>query len=610
MTQQTSPFVETKFGWDFGESNWNTGMDENLLKFSYLHDSNINAIVASLPAPVNGEAYFRTTDRRVHFVVNGSFVSTPIPIWHELTIKSTGKKYTYNGTALTPSKTLSTINVADYGAVGDGVTESLPAFNAAISYAKSIGGGRIVVPSGKYMLSNTLELRPILNGGPKWFNIVLEGDGASATTLDFTNSPANADGIGIFGWGGRLEINQLCVLNAKGVGINVNKDIVAGSSTSWISRISFKELVVQGSVSDGIRMTQTYMGKFENIESRNNGGFGFDLRGFHTSLVFSRCWAGGDRGGSSALPTGGNGMAGWRVNGITYSEFQGCASDLNNGPGYVFQNCAGVVVTACGSESNAKEGFLVRTRTLDTTGIPADVQNIRGLRFVGCAAVSNGTEDKALYSNLIGVSTADSRPVTNLSISECVDIDTPGTQKSMAFNANSGNISVKLHNNNLSQSTFKSGNVVLQDSSVVGLSAVVRLIVGSPASISNITESPLPLFEMVSNNMNATFTNGGITIPKGVNRIKITVGVDWAENLTGFRAVRVFKTSTATSPSFVGTAASKTPAADSFVFQNVSTAIIDVNEGDFFGVAVTQNSGSSLQVRSSPLTFMSVEVMG
>lgn len=100
MTQQTSPFIEGKFGWALGESNWNLGMDENLLKFSYLFDRNIDGIVASLPAPVNGQAYFNTTDNRIYYVVNGVFSSTPVPKWFEVTLRSTGEIYRFTGAIL------------------------------------------------------------------------------------------------------------------------------------------------------------------------------------------------------------------------------------------------------------------------------------------------------------------------------------------------------------------------------------------------------------------------------------------------------------------------------------------------------------------------------
>lgn len=100
MTQLTSPFLEGKYGWDFGEDGWNTGMDENLVKFSFMFDKNIDGVVASLPAVVNGQAWFLTTDNRLYFAVGGSFYSSPTPKWFQLTLKTTGDTYQFNGTSL------------------------------------------------------------------------------------------------------------------------------------------------------------------------------------------------------------------------------------------------------------------------------------------------------------------------------------------------------------------------------------------------------------------------------------------------------------------------------------------------------------------------------
>ena len=100
MTQQTSPFTETKYGWNFGESGWNTGMDENLVKFSFLFDRNINGIVNTLPSAVTGTAYFLTTDNRVYFSINNSWMSSPVPKWFIFTLRTTGATYQFNGTAL------------------------------------------------------------------------------------------------------------------------------------------------------------------------------------------------------------------------------------------------------------------------------------------------------------------------------------------------------------------------------------------------------------------------------------------------------------------------------------------------------------------------------
>lgn len=101
MTQQTSPFLEGKFGWSLGESNWNLGMDENLLKFSYMFDKNIDGIVSSLPVAVNGTAYFNTTDNRIYYVINNTYFSTPVPKWFIVTLRGTGVDYKFDGSTLT-----------------------------------------------------------------------------------------------------------------------------------------------------------------------------------------------------------------------------------------------------------------------------------------------------------------------------------------------------------------------------------------------------------------------------------------------------------------------------------------------------------------------------
>ena len=98
MSQQLSPWLEGAYGWNFGESNWNTGIDNNQLKFSFMFDRNIEGLVASLPAAVNGQAYFLTADNRLYFAVGTTWFSTPTPKWFEFTIRSTGEAYQFNGT--------------------------------------------------------------------------------------------------------------------------------------------------------------------------------------------------------------------------------------------------------------------------------------------------------------------------------------------------------------------------------------------------------------------------------------------------------------------------------------------------------------------------------
>lgn len=100
MSQQTAPFLEGKYGWNFGESGWNTGMDENILKFSFMFDRNLDSITASLPSAVNGQAHYLTTDNRIYFAVGTTYFSTPAPKWATLVLRTSGDTYQFNGTSL------------------------------------------------------------------------------------------------------------------------------------------------------------------------------------------------------------------------------------------------------------------------------------------------------------------------------------------------------------------------------------------------------------------------------------------------------------------------------------------------------------------------------
>jgi len=102
MVQKITPQLEAKYGWNLGESGWNDGMDENIIKFSFLFDRNIDGIVSTLPAPVNGKAYFNTQDSRVYIAVGSSYYSSPVPKWFSLVLRSDGTFWQFNGTSLVP----------------------------------------------------------------------------------------------------------------------------------------------------------------------------------------------------------------------------------------------------------------------------------------------------------------------------------------------------------------------------------------------------------------------------------------------------------------------------------------------------------------------------
>jgi hypothetical protein len=100
MTMKTEPFLNGKWGWDLGENNWKTGADENFLKFSFMLNRNVDGFVASLPvSPVNGTAYFLTSDNSLNARVDGAWYKYPVPKGFEVIEKTTGTKYEFNGTS-------------------------------------------------------------------------------------------------------------------------------------------------------------------------------------------------------------------------------------------------------------------------------------------------------------------------------------------------------------------------------------------------------------------------------------------------------------------------------------------------------------------------------
>jgi Pectate lyase superfamily protein len=68
--------------------------------------------------------------------------------------------------------------VTDFGARGDGSTDDVEAFNAAVRAVGERGGGALYVPRGTYVLSSPIWMH--------WSNVVLRGDGPQRTVLHFT----------------------------------------------------------------------------------------------------------------------------------------------------------------------------------------------------------------------------------------------------------------------------------------------------------------------------------------------------------------------------------------------------------------------------------------
>lgn len=535
MPSIREPFLDNQFKWPLGESGWNSGMDENIVKMSLMISRKVLEVVDSIPqTPPPGASYYLTTDNRMYAHVAGTFYSSPVPENYEFYVTSTKKTFKYiNGGLVQVKDSLNhTLNVRDLGAKGDGISDDFPIFSSAIADIRAKGGGELIIPAGKYKLNGMLELRPVVGVG--FHNLDIVGEGAGATVLDFSTAPAGTDGIGIIGWGGRFNLRGFSVKDAKAIGINFNKGVVRGG-TQWLSRFSLEDIIVDGSQSHNIQMVQTYMGSLRDVEARNSvTGRGFNLLGFHTSMDFTRCWAGGD----AVYPDGGNVAAGWFVNACTYSHFSSCSADGNGLQGWKISNTAGVVFSACGAESNGEEGFLARTGVEDIDQIPAIAENIKGLIFDGCFAVTNSKKAINGYANFLGLSTSGFRPA-QLTVRACVDTSDSATYNSIVLNGSSGDITCSLHDNTLFGPIQRVGTVLTQNLSMIGRSALLTLAANQ--LIPDSVETVVQINTVSANSLNATFNSNAVVIPRGVSKVRCTAGAFWDSNTTGSRVVRVFK---------------------------------------------------------------------
>lgn len=106
-------------------------------------------------------------------------------------------------------------SVADFGAVGNGISDDSPAFESALGAVPS-GGGAVFVPPGTYLLKSKIELRD---------GVVLRGAGAATTHL-------------VFDLGGRTGHSIEVLTYERGSWVNVVGGYVEGSQQVTVANAS------------------------------------------------------------------------------------------------------------------------------------------------------------------------------------------------------------------------------------------------------------------------------------------------------------------------------------------------------------------------------------
>lgn len=217
-------------------------------------------------------------------------------------------------------------SVAEFGAKGDGVTDDTAAIQAAIDAVHAEGGGEVHIPSGTYILSNSLTI---------YSYIKLIGSSQYAVTIKQTN--VNAAHIYA------TDVIYPTIKDITFVGLGMDS---AGGGGIFLTRqnndntegVNFENVTVRNCAGSGITISCPITSVFTNVVCLGLVGSGFSFYGGGTSVVMNACYA--------ITCT----EAGFDFNQLNYSVLNACAVEVCGIGYYLHGNCNNISLIGCGSE--------------------------------------------------------------------------------------------------------------------------------------------------------------------------------------------------------------------------------------------------------------------
>lgn len=197
------------------------------------------------------------------------------------------------------------INVKDFGAIGDGVTDDTSAFQTAISHLNTLGVGLLFVPTGNYLLSDRLtSIKPIAIRGTGMGKSVMQwtlgaasrgiliqsGTSTAVTDISELTLITFAAGLGTaieVDYSGNINTSNNQIMPRTRTRLRINNVQMRGASgqltSGWlhhIDGISILGALVTGCAVEG-------MGEFGNMTSQS--AYRFRGAGLPVEIILNEC---------------------------------------------------------------------------------------------------------------------------------------------------------------------------------------------------------------------------------------------------------------------------------------------------------------------------------
>ena len=320
----------------------------------------------------------------------------------ESALASTGSSTPTPTPAPAPTPTL---NVMDYGAKHDNVSDDVAAIKSAVAAAVAVGGGTVYLPAGTYMLyanelidhpSNSMRANLVLRD-----HVTFKGDGIGRTILRST-APSYTSCFGST-YGTDLHVEDMTLTTSRalhdGDGDAIKLQGVTDSSfTNVYAEYFYIDFMIYGSQNVTFTGCKAKGGLVAGTGTTMNfvvDSFSPTVFPYTNNILFDGCESfESQQCGFWAYARGGSGSDSFRVRDVT---FKNCYAHDNDGAGFYSKWSYRVTYKDCRSNNNGWAYF---------------VDNAKDYNFTGCTASGNSGDGKPTNGNAIPYiyATSNARP--------------------------------------------------------------------------------------------------------------------------------------------------------------------------------------------------------